>query len=181
MEEKMTIFDYFSQVFTCFGLTMILMMCIIYAVGDSAQGYSSFFIFGNQGIPLNVMVEYLFLSGIIIFLKYLFFASNLIKSWGILKRSVVMITLVCIVVVIFILTFDWFPVKEWLPWLLFLLSFVVSASASVLTCIIRTKLENKRLEEGLTKMKAELYEQTGHKQKKENVERSRIIRTKNRL
>lgn len=161
MEEKKTIFDYLEQILFTFGFMMICMMCIVFLFGESAQTYSSFFSLGSRGLPVGTMLQFLLLSVLVTFFRFFFFTVGVLKKMGMIARSICMLGSVIIAIVLFTFIFDWFPVSDWQPWCMFLICFLCCFAGSAAVVSLKNKMENKRLAEGLSKMKTELEEQDG--------------------
>lgn len=158
MEEKRSLIDYLAQVMITFGVSMLLLniLCIIF--GESAQEISAIFGLGSQGIPVAIVFQYLIISVLIVALRILFFTDCLIKRMPMLTRLVCMLISVVAVIVAFIIMFDWFPVDHWRPWIMFLISFGVSFLVSCLVMKWKEKSENRKLEEGLRRLKGKELE-----------------------
>ena len=58
-----------------------------------------------------------------------------------------------LVIIVLILIFGWFPADEWLPWVMFFVSFAVCFAISVAVTVFRERLENKRMEEALERLR----------------------------
>lgn len=55
----------------------------------------------------------------------------------------------------FVVVCDWFPTDMWEPWMMFFLCFAVSAGVSTAVTILRERMENRRMEEALERLKHE--------------------------
>lgn len=161
MEERKTIFDYAANVFVYFGFTMLCMMIVISIFGSiEAKEVSTFFYFGNEGIRISVMLQFLAMSTIIEILRYIFFTDAVIKKMSVTLRTSGMIFFVLAVSVLFIILFDWAPIDMWQSWVGFIVCFLVCFIASLFITTVKNKIENEKLEEGLNKMK-EKWEKEG--------------------
>ena len=152
MERRKTIFDFLAQVLCIFGFTMLLLSLFCLLFGASARGYSSIFALGAEGIPIAVAWEYLLLSVCIAGARYLFFTDRIIRQMALWLRTALMLGTVLLLLVLFILAFDWFPVNHWRPWALFLLCFGLSFVGSLLVMALKERLENRQLEAALRRM-----------------------------
>ena len=68
----------------------------------------------------------------------------------------------------FVLCFDWFPTDMWLPWIMFILCFGLCFVVSTVVTMWKEKMENRKMEEALAKLKkqeAVFYEGEGEKDK----------------
>lgn len=155
MEERKTIFDYIGQVFMIFGFTMLMLIVFCLLFGESAKGYSTIFSFGKEGIGVETMVQFLLASVFTVTLRWLFFTDTLIKNMSVPLRAVGMVLSDLFVIIVLILLFGWFPADEWLPWVMFFLSFAVCFAVSVTVTVFRERMENKRMEEALERLRKE--------------------------
>lgn len=161
MEERKNILEYGAQVLCIFGFTMLCMMVFVSLFGESARELSPFFALGEKGISLAVMGEFLLLSMVIVLLQALFLTDRWIRKMPVLGRTVLMVLSILAVMCGFILVFGWFPIRMWQPWVMFLLCFLLCFGGSVTVSVWKTRLENKKLQEGLQRLKQE--KETGEK------------------
>lgn len=154
MDERKTIFDYLEQVFIEFGIsvTALGVLCLIF--GESAQEISSMFSLGSGGLPVSTLFQFLLISALITVIREVFFSDVIIKKMSQVWRTIWMLFLIVLLMGIFALLFQWFPVDEWVPWAMFLISFAISFVTSVAAVHCKEKLQNKRMEEALQKLKA---------------------------
>lgn len=155
MEEKKTIFDYIGQVFCIFGFNMACMFCFTKLFGESAKEISALFSLGNKGIPANTMLQFFGISIFIVFFRYLFFTDTMIKNLSLVNRTIFMILSILLVMIIANVLFSWFPVNYWAAWIMFLICFFICFIVSVKITMIKEKIENKKLADGLAKMQRE--------------------------
>ena len=142
-----------------YGISMAMMMVFCQIFGEAAKEISSMFLLGREGLPLGVMAEFLILSFLITGLQYLFFAEKLFRRWSVLLRTAAMLLSVVVIMAVFICLFGWFPIRMWEPWAMFLLCFAVSFGVSTVLMRWRTRLENRKLEEGLARMREQWEEE----------------------
>ena len=161
MEEKRTIFSYLSQVLVIFGFTMLCMAVFTHLFGESARGISALYRLGSKGSPLEIMLEFFVLSIIVVLLQYVFFTDVLFKKLTAGRRALGMVACILASVCVFIFLFGWFPADMWQPWVLFLLFFAICFFVSTGISAWKTKLENRKLQEGLEKMKRQWEEENG--------------------
>ncbi|MFQ7552109.1 MAG: hypothetical protein ACLRMZ_19615 [Blautia marasmi] len=76
MEKDKTIFDFLGNVFCMYGITTALLILFALLFGDSAKEISGMFWLGNEGIPLEVLAEFLLTSFLITGIQYLFFRKK---------------------------------------------------------------------------------------------------------
>ena len=160
MEERKHFLDYAAQAFATFGFTMFWMIIFTILFGKSAKDYSPFFSLGNQGIPVEVMFQFLALSILLTGLRYFFFTDRFLKKMSVLARCIWMPLSGFCLICAFIMVFHWFPVEMWLPWVLFILSYLCCFGVSLALSVWRTRWENRKLEEGLERLKKSWEEET---------------------
>ena len=88
MEKKSTIFSYIAQIMIIFGFAMLMLniFCIIF--GENAKDFSALFEFGNVGIPVNIVFQFLCVSALIVFFRFIFFTDVVIKKMAIWLRTI---------------------------------------------------------------------------------------------
>lgn len=153
MEDKKNIFDYLAQVLIVFGFTMLILNIFCLILGNSAKEFSTMFALGDQGIPVNICFQFLFISFLIAGARSLFFTDMLIKNMPIWIRTICMLGIIIIIIAVFAVIFHWFPVDMWQPWVMFLICFGLSFLGSYFIMVIKEKTENRRMEEALQKLK----------------------------
>lgn len=153
MENRKTVFDVISQVFTIFGFSVICLMIFSYMFGEDAKRYSSIFELENNGLALSTLAQFLLTSTIIVILRQLFFTDVVLKNISITVRTIGMFGLVVVMIVLFVWIFGWFPVNEVKPWIMFLICFTVSAGASTIISVLKEKENNKKIQEALERLK----------------------------
>lgn len=153
MEEKRTLFDYLAQVLIIFGFATLVLNSFCLIFGDSAKELSAIFRLGRQGIPVEIMFQFLCISALITGARLLFFTDILIKKMSLGLRTTSMLTVVVAVIAVFVLLFHWFPANMWEPWLLFLICFGVSFLGSCFVMTMKERTENRRMEEALRRLK----------------------------
>ena len=153
MEEKRTVFDYLAQVLTVFGFAMIVLNIFCLVFGNSAQEFSAMFALGDQGIPAGIVFQFLCVSILMTGVRFLFFTDMIIKKMPIWLRTVCMLTAIVMIIAVFAMTFHWFPVNMWQPWVMFLICFVISFLGSCLVITVKEKVENKKMNEALQRLK----------------------------
>lgn len=92
-------------------------------------------------------------SVLIVTFKLLFFTDCVIKKASIGMRTIGMFLSIILMMVLCIFLFDWFPVNQWQPWIMFFLCFGVSAAVSTFVSVIYEKMENQKMDEALQKLK----------------------------
>ncbi len=153
MEERKNVLDYLTQTMLIFGVTLLAIAFVCRLAGDDAMEYSTMFALGSQGVPINTVWQYLLSSACIAGLRLLFFSDAVVKKMSIVKRTIAMMLSVIALIGIFAWLFGWFPVDELKYWIFFLVCFGISFAASVIASAVKEDMDNKRLEEGLRRLK----------------------------
>lgn len=153
MEERKHLLDYLAQIMTVFGVTLLLITVICCLVGDDAKGYSTMFVLGSRGVPVNTILQFLLSSACITGLRFLFFTDTIIKKMTIAKRTIALLSSVIALTGIFAYFFGWFPVDEPKCWLAFLVCFGICFAVGAVVSTLKESADNKQLAEGLTKLK----------------------------
>lgn len=153
MEEKKTIFDYAEQVFGIFGFSIVILNVFCRLFGEEAKDISSIFSMGKEGLSLAVMVQFFSAAVWIVLMRFLFFTDAIIKNMRIAARSVGMVVSVLIIMVVHIVIFDWFPVDNWLPWVMFFGCFGICFVISLFLSMFREWTENRKMEDALNRLK----------------------------
>ncbi len=172
MEEKKTIFDYVAMTFTTFGFSISWLNLFCFLFGEEAKEVSSMFSLGSNGLSTATMVQFLAVSAITTIIRYLFFTDVFIKKMSIVGRTACMVLSEVAMIVVFVLWFDWFPTGMWLPWVMFILCFGVCFVVSTVVTMWKEKIENRKMEEALVKLKkqeAAFSEGEGGKEQKWNM------------
>ena len=81
------------------------------------------------------------------------FTDGIIKGMSGMVRVILMFSGVIISIVIFIIAFGWFQIDDELAWLLFFVNFFICTIVSVSISSIRNRIENRKLDEALQRLK----------------------------
>lgn len=155
MEERKNIFDYIGQVFLVFGFTIIVLSLFCIWFGEDARAYSTMFALGERGLSVATLLQFFAVSVCITALRFFFFTDVILKKMSVVWRTAGMFVSILLVMVGFVIACDWFPTDMWKPWVMFLLCFAVSAGVSTAVTIFRERMENRRMEEALERLKHE--------------------------
>ena len=158
MDNKPTIYDYLSQVFMAFGITILLLNILCLMFGESAKEFSAIFSFGSLGLSVKTMLQFLLAIAITIVLRFTFMTDIVIKKMPLAARIIAMFTAVFLNIVVFIILCGWFPKNNPMAWIMFLISFAVSCTVSTMVSLFKERTENRKLEEALKKLKEEEHE-----------------------
>ena len=155
MEQRKTIFDYIGQVFTIFGVTILLINLFCVMFGENARQYSTMFALGDAGITVSTMLQFLMVSILITVLRYIFFTDGVIKRLSLAARTGGMFIAVFLTIISCTLLFDWFPIDMWQAWVGFFVSFGICGITSTLITLVKERMENRRLEQALLRAQNE--------------------------
>lgn len=155
MNNKPTIFDYLSQVFMIYGITVLILNIFCLIFGEAARDYSTIFSMGSSGLSIKTMLQFLLAIAITILFRSAFMTDILIKKMPITARIVAMFIAAFLNIMVFVLLCDWFPLNDPAAWTMFIISFAVSCTVSTLISVCKEKYENRQLSEALQKLKEE--------------------------
>ena len=149
MNQKNSIFGFLNHVLVIFGITVVCLMVFVALFGEEAEGVSTIFGLGDQGITISTLLQYLLLSVLITALRLLYFTDKFMKKASIALRTVLMFVSIIIAIAVFAAVFGWFPVHMWQAWLAFFVCFAVSAGISTAVSVIKEKSDNEKLQAAL--------------------------------
>ena len=155
MEDNKTIFSYIGELFSTYGIIMLMFVILNLILGDIAKGYTSFFEFGSGSFSTNTMLQLFLLSVIICIARNLFLTDKWIKSMPIVARNLAFFITVTVTIIIFVFLFAWFPADDITAWIGFIVSFAVCSTIGVLTSKLKERAENKKMDQALEKFKNE--------------------------
>ena len=153
MEDRKTIFEYTAQLFTTFGITVVIFVVINYFIGDEARSMSTLFALGSAGLSSAVLTELLLLALIITVAQNIFLSDILIKNMALILRNILFFLTVMVAIAVFVILFGWFPVYEVRAWIGFLVSFAVCTTISAVFMRLEERAENKKMQEALNRLK----------------------------
>jgi len=159
MEGRKTIFNYLEEVLCIFAISILILIGIAYITGDTVKDFASMFQLGSKGLALTTMLQFFLMAVFITVLKYLLFSEFLLKNNLILLKTMIMIVIIVIMTAVFANIFDWFPTNEWQPWAGFAISFGICFSSGTVLMVIKNNMENRKIKEGLAKLKQEISEE----------------------
>lgn len=155
MDKDFSLLKFLSHVFAIYGITtgLLNIFCILF--GESAQGFSTIFSFGNAGVSVATSLQFLLAVSIIVGLRSIFMTDILIKKMPLAVRIVVMFAGAFGTILVFIFLFDWFPADMPMAWIMFIVCFVLSCAVSTVISMLAERQENRKLEEALKRYKEE--------------------------
>lgn len=155
MDKKFSVLKFFSQVFTIYGVTTLVLNIFCVLFGTSAWGISTIFSLGNSGVGVETSLEFLAAVLIINGWKLLTTTDFLIKKMSLAARIMLLFAGTFGIIFVFVILFGWFPIDMPIAWIMFILCFVVSCIVSTLISVLAERQENRRLEEALKRYKEE--------------------------
>ena len=155
MIKKNSLFDFLLNVVFIYGISMISLNVFCLIFGESAKEISTMFALGNQGVPVNINMQFLAIAFFVAGFKWLYFTDSIIKNMSMALRTMLMFTSVILLMTVFIIVFKWFPVDKVLPWVLFGVCFFIYAVVSFLVASLKERSDNKKMQEALERLKEE--------------------------
>ncbi|MCR5093253.1 MAG: hypothetical protein K6B72_04715 [Lachnospiraceae bacterium] len=151
MEDRRTVFHYFSELFATYGVIVAIFLLLDLCVGEAASGYSSLFAYGKEGLSAGTLAQLLALALIITVLRNILLTDNLIGSMSMITRNVLFFLAITGTIILFVLLFAWFPADDASAWIGFLISFAVCSALAILISRLKEKAENERMNRALEK------------------------------
>lgn len=155
MIKKNSIFDYAVHTMVIWGISILSICLFCDLFGESAKELSTLFQLGSRGISLETLMQFLVLAIVITGLRWLFFTDTLFKRMTVLFRSIWMLTGVIVSVGVFAAIWQWFPVNQIIPWIMFVVCFLVCACISVIVSMLKERSDNRRMQDALERLKSE--------------------------
>lgn len=151
MEKNNTAFDFFTDVFVVFAISLLTITVLSALIGEDAKEISKIFKLGNEGIAISTIFQFFLMSFIIISIRTFFLSDIIIRNMAQLWRIVWMVLIICLVIVGCVLVFDWFPFNNKKAWIAFAFAILGSFIASTSVMLVKLKMESKKYEELLLK------------------------------
>ena len=139
MDNKPTILGYLTQVFMIFGITVLALNVFCLLFGDSARDFSTIFALGSAGLNVTTMLQFLLAIAINIVLRFVFMTDVIIKKMPLAARIIAIFAAAFLNIVVFVILCGWFPVDNLMAWIMFLISFAISCTASTAISIFKEK------------------------------------------
>lgn len=151
MEDKKTFFDYMGQFFATYGIIVTIFMGFGEIVGKEACELSSLFSLGKQGLSLETLFQLFVFSAIITLAQITFLTDKWIRSMSLIFRNVCFFVCIVLVMISFVVLFNWFPINEIRAWFGFFASFMLCSLVGITISRWKEKVENKKMEKALSK------------------------------
>ena len=155
MDDNKTVFSYLGQILATFGNIVIIFMVFTFALGKVAHGYSSFFVFENKAISIATLGQLLAVSALLKCFEWAFLTAKFIKKMAMALRYVLFFATAFVTIVVFSICFKWFPLDLAAAWIGFGVSFIICTGLSILFSTLRTRAEDRKMEQALRRFKAE--------------------------
>ena len=153
MDDNKNIFDYIKQLFTSFGIVVLLFIVINLIIGDEAGSVSSLFALGAKGLSTATLLQLLILVLIITAAQNIFLSDLVIKNMALVVRSILFFATIMAAITIFAVVFGWFPLNNVAAWIGFIVSFAVCSIISSVIMRLEENAENKKMQEALNRLK----------------------------
>ena len=153
MENKRTILDFMSFVMRTFGICICFLLVLTIMANAEMIETSSIFVFGNEAISITILLQFLLLSFITAILVFLFTSAYMIRFLSLTTRLILMPVFIILCLGITIYFFGWFPTVSPLPWILFVVSFLMCFGISVAITLHKNKKADAVLNKALEEMK----------------------------
>ena len=153
MEDRKTIFEYIAQLFTTYGIMVVIFIVINLFIGDNARNVSTLFALGSDGLSAAMLLELLLLAFIITAAQNIFLSDILIKDMALIVRNILFFLTIMIAITVFVIIFGWFPINEVGAWIGFIISFAVCTAVSAVFMRLEERAENKKMQEALNRLK----------------------------
>ena len=153
MDEKKTIFDYIKQLFTTYGIMVVIFIVTNLLVGNEARVLSTLFALGSVGLSTVTLLQLFLLALIITIAQNIFLSDILIKNMALIVRNILFFVTVMVASTLFIILFSWFPIGDPLAWIGFIVCFAICAAVSAGIMRLEENAENKKMQEALNKFK----------------------------
>ena len=153
MDEKKTIFDYIKQLFTTYGIMVVIFIVTNHLVGNEARVLSTLFALGSVGLSTVTLLQLFLLALIITIAQNIFLSDILIKNMALIVRNILFFVTVMVVSTLFIILFSWFPIGDPRAWIGFIVCFAICTAVSAGIMRLEENAENKKMQEALNKFK----------------------------
>lgn len=153
MEDRKTIFEYIGQLFTTFGIMVVIFIVINLLIGSEAGSVSTLFALGPAGLSSSTLLELLLLALIITIAQNIFLSDVLIKNMMLTIRNILFFVTILAAITVFVILFGWFPINNAGAWIGFIVSFAVCTAVSAILMRFEEQAENKKMQEALNKLK----------------------------
>ena len=106
MDDKKTVFDYIKQLFTTYGIMVLIFIVINLIIGNEARSVSTLFALGSEGLSSATLLQLFFLALIITIAQNFFLSDILIKNMALIVRNILFFVTVMIAISVFVILFS---------------------------------------------------------------------------
>ncbi|MCR5509647.1 MAG: hypothetical protein K6F54_01635 [Lachnospiraceae bacterium] len=124
-------------------------------IGEKTKGYADLFSMGNAGMSMPILLELLLLAVVITLAQVAFLTDTWIMNMPMVLRNVLFFVSVLIVIILMIVAFNWFPVRDVTAWIGFIISYALSMFISAFITRLKERAENSKMQEALDKYNRE--------------------------
>ena len=149
MEDKKTIFNYVGQMFSIYGVMIMIFIVINLIIGNEAGSVSTLFSLGSSGLSTATLLELFLLVLIVTAAQNIFLTDILIKNLALIVRNILFFATILIAITAFAVVFGWFPLDNVAAWIGFIVSFTICATVSAFLMRLEENAENKKMQEAL--------------------------------
>ncbi|MBR3464745.1 MAG: DUF3021 family protein [Clostridiales bacterium] len=153
MDDNKNIFDYIKQLFTSFGIVVLLFIAINIIIGNEASSVSSLFALGAKGLSTATLLQLLFLVLIITVAQNIFLSDLVIKNMALVVRNILFFATIMAAITVFAVVFGWFPLNNVAAWIGFIVSFAFCSVISSVIMRLEENAENKKMQDALNRLK----------------------------
>ena len=153
MENKRTILDFMSFVMRTFGICICFLLALTIMANTDMMKTSNMFVFRNEAISIAILLQFLLLSFLTAILVFLFTSAYMIRLLSLTTRLILLPISIILCLGITIYFFGWFPTSSPLPWILFVVSFLLCFGSSVAITLHKNKKADAVLNKALEEMK----------------------------
>ena len=153
MEDRKTIFNYISQMFSIYGVMIVIFVVINLIIGDNAGSVSTLFSLGKTGLSTATLLELFLLTLIVTAAQSIFLTDVVIKNMALIVRNILFFATILVAITVFASVFGWFPLTDPTAWIGFIVSFAVCAAVSAFLMRLEENAENKKMQEALNRLK----------------------------
>lgn len=153
MDDNKNIFDYIKQLFTSFGIVVLLFIAINIIIGNEAGSVSSLFSLGAKGLSTATLLQLLFLVLIITAAQNIFLSDLVIKNMALVVRNILFFATIMAAITVFAVVFGWFPLNNVAAWIGFIVSFAFCSVISSVIMRFEENAENKKMQDALNRLK----------------------------
>ena len=152
MDEKRTVFNYIGQMFSIYGVMIVIFIVINIFIGNEAGSVSTLFSLGSAGLSTATLLELFLLVLIVTAAQNIFLTDILIKSMALIVRNILFFATILIAITAFAAVFGWFPLDNVAAWIGFIVSFTLCAAVSAFLMRLEENAENKKMQEALKRL-----------------------------